>query len=115
MKVFVIDPHELEITEQEYDGSLDCMYKLTHCNCVDLVRINEFGDGIFVDDEGLLGNLSEQAFFFYNGYYSPLAGYGMVAGCDEEGETVSPHITLDELKANVNFVTLEQVQKEMSK
>lgn len=115
MKVFVIDPFRKEVTEQEHDGSLESMYKLTHCNCVDLVRINELDDGIFLDDEGLLGDLRQQAFFLYNNYDSPLAGYGLVTGCDDEGETVSPRISLDEVEANVRWITLREIQEEFCK
>lgn len=115
MKVYVIDPFKREVTEQEHDGSLESLYKLTHCDCVDLVRINEFEDGIFLDDEGLLMDLEHQAFFAYTHYGDPLAGYGVVAGCDEEGETVSPHISLDEVKANVRWMTLREIQEEFCK
>ena len=41
--------------------------------------------------------------------------YVMVAGCDEEGETISPHITLAELQAKVTWVTLEELCEEFAK
>jgi hypothetical protein len=113
MKVYVIDPHAQTVTGEEHDGSLDSLHRLAHCECVDLVRINELDDGIFVDDEGLLHDLAKQAFFVWRGYDSPLAGYGVVTGCDEEGATVAPRITLKEVRENVRFVTLDRIRRNM--
>jgi hypothetical protein len=55
-----------------------------------------------VDDEGLLK--PQEGFFIYEGYRQPLAGNGLVLGTDEEGESVDPKMTLEELKSRVTFM-----------
>lgn len=65
------------------------------------VGINRAGDSIFVDDEGLYRET--QAFFQWEGYAQPLQGFGLVLGCDEEGETVPPSMTVEQVAAKVSF------------
>lgn len=101
MNAYLIDPVARTITAVDYTGKYTNIYDHIEADCFDLVRINCEGDAIFVDDEGLLKD--DQSFFMYEGYPSPLAGRGLVLGSDEEGESVSPKITLEELKANVSF------------
>jgi hypothetical protein len=73
---------------------------------VDVARMAD-GDGIFIDDEGLLtmnkdtrcfGLTDEEGLVLER---QCLAGRGLVLGCDDEGETVAPKITLDELRRRV--------------
>ena len=65
------------------------------------VGINDEGDSIFVDDEGLYRET--QAFFEFEGYPQPLQGFGLVLGCDDEGETVAPSVTLDQVAARISW------------
>lgn len=102
MKAILIDPFTRSITEVEYSGNYQQIYDLIDAECFDVARINKHGDGIFVDDEGLLHD-KEQCFFLHEDYPMPLAGKGLVLGCDDEGESVSPHTTLDELRLKVTF------------
>lgn len=100
---FLIDPTKQEITEVHFHGEYAQIYKLIDADCYDMARINEHGDGICVDDEGLFKE--RQDFFFFDGYPQPLAGKGLVLGCRaSDGETVAPHITLQELRDKVKFV-----------
>jgi hypothetical protein len=98
MNAYLIDPFTKTVTTVEYDGDYQRIYDLIECDMFDVVRINAQGDGIFVDDEGLI-NGKEQAFFRIDvdGYHHPLAGKGLVLGVDSEGESISPHITHEEL------------------
>jgi len=100
---FLIDPFECSIRQVKYSGDFHDIYKHIECDCYDVARINDKGDGIFIDDEGLFKG--KQAFFWPTGRYEPLAGRGLVLGCDDEGESVAPSITLDELKKMIAFVT----------
>lgn len=100
---FLINPFTREITEVTFAGDYSKIYPLIDCDCFDIARINEHGDGICVDDEGLYRE--EQSFFYFDGYPQPLAGKGLVLGCRmSDGETVAPHITLQELRDRVKFV-----------
>jgi len=117
MKTLLIDPHTRTITEHEYDASnLEATYKLIGCSMVQPVYCNDEGkpmfsglDGLFVDEEGLLTDLSTQAFFIING--KPIAGRAITVGCDDEGETIEASITVDDLEAlGIQWVTLAELQ-----
>jgi hypothetical protein len=100
---FLIDPIAQQITEVHFHGDYAQIYKLIDADCYDMARINEEGDGICVDDEGLFKE--DQSFFYFDGYPQPLAGKGLVLGCRaSDGETVAPHLTLQELRDKVKFV-----------
>jgi len=101
MKVFVINPVERTITEAEYSGVYTEIYTLGGFDCFSVVNISD-GDGIFVDDEGLLK--SGQSFFGVTGYPQPLAGCGVVIGTDMDGDSVEPTVTLEWLRSNVVFL-----------
>lgn len=99
----LIDPIAMTVTEVTWNGDYHHIYQLTDCETYDCARINKHGDGIFVDDEGLFKE--EQAFFWHEDYPQPLAGKGLILGCDEQGESVAPHTTLAEVRAKVRFGT----------
>ena len=107
IKGFLIDPQTMRITPIELPGqsreNLNAMYKAIGCDLVEAVYLNKEQDAVFVDEEGLL---KEPTLFFYiEGTHQPLAGRGVVIGCDEEGESVSVRaVTLDWLRANTAFV-----------
>lgn len=101
MKAFLIDPFERAITEVEYSGNYRDIYTLCQYDTFDVVTFNKHLDGVFVDDEGLFK--PDQAFFSIADYPQPLAGRGLVLGCDEEGASVAPTVTLEELEELVTF------------
>jgi hypothetical protein len=117
MKTLLIDPFTKTVTEHDYDGSLDAMYKLLDCDTVEMVKYNDAGkdmfkgeDCLFVDEEGLLCNLDMQAFFIIDG--KPIAGRAMTVGCDEEGETIEANITMEDLRMlDIQWVTLAQLRE----
>lgn len=100
---YLINPFDRTVTEVPYNGDYNQIYQHIECDTFDVARVNEHGDGIFVDDEGLFRE--EQRFFWIDSYPQPLAGRGLYMGCDNEGETVSPYATLDEVKAAIKWVT----------
>lgn len=99
MKAFLIDPFERTITEVEYNGDYKHIYALIGCETFETIQIGDDGDAIYVDEEGLLGDLSKQAFFGVPSLYSQaLAGKGLVLGSDALGGDTAPKITLEALK-----------------
>jgi hypothetical protein len=109
VKGFLIDPLALRITPIELPGqsrdNLATMYKAIGCDLVEVVYLNNKRDGVFVDEEGLLKGPTD--FFYIEGTHQPLAGRGVVVGCDEEGETVSAQaVTLEWLRENTAFVKM---------
>jgi hypothetical protein len=109
MNAYLIDPLTRTVTPLALpDGNvraeLDAIYTAIGCNNVDAVRL-DYGDGIFVDDEGLIsGNPDARGYFALAGYPNPLCGRGVCIGSDAEGDSTSPRITLEALTALVLWV-----------
>ena len=78
----------------------------------DVARLNAKGDGIYVDDEGLYAE--DQRFFQHKFYPSPLAGKGLVLGCDmDTGESASASMTLEQLVDDIEWVMPIRVNGEV--
>lgn len=101
-KAYVIDPEKHTVEQVEYSGDYRDIYKLGEFDCFDVARFNAKGDAAFVDDDGLLKNPTH--FFLIAGYPQPLAGKGVVLGCDAEGESVAPSVSLEWLRSNVGWI-----------
>lgn len=112
MKTLIIDPFLRTITEADHDGSLESIYKLTHCDTFTAVGIDNHGGALFLDDEGLLKDLTKQAFFMIDTYSEPLAGYAMTVGVNGAGETVEAEYTVEQLKARVKWITLDEIKEQ---
>jgi hypothetical protein len=101
MRAYLIDPQAGEITQVDYTGDYRNIYQHIGADCFDVARFGDEGDAAFVDDNGLLND--PRYFFMVRGNPNPLAGKGLVLGCDAEGESIEPKCTLEWLKANVAF------------
>ena len=102
MKAILIDVKTQEIKEVEHDNTLQNIYDLIDCRAFDLVRIDDV-NSIFVDDEGIL---KDNLYFEYSGSNGSfqLAGNGLVLGVDDEGNSISPTLTVEDVKGKVNFL-----------
>jgi len=106
MKAFLIDPKEQTVTEVETEGTNRDIYRLIDAELFDVVRLNDEGDCIYVDDGGL--SRSNQSFFQMDSYSAPLAGKGLVLGCDCKGETRSVYVdSLQTFTPKVRFISRE--------
>jgi hypothetical protein len=105
MDAYLIDPFAQTVTVVDYTGDYKQIYQLIQAELFTVVPINMAGDGIFVDDEGLFVDTDEQRYFIFtnNGETQLLAGRGLVLGVDGAGESVSPHMTFDELTAMIEW------------
>jgi hypothetical protein len=97
---FLIDPASRSIAPWLYNGDWRTIAPAIRIgqSPFTIVEIGG-GDVIYVDDEGLLKPLDW--FFAVKGGHQPFAGCGLVLGTDDEGETVSARIALQELKRRV--------------
>jgi hypothetical protein len=102
MKAYLIDPQAQTIEQVEYSGDYNQIYTLINAPLFTTATFNEAGDTCFVDDEGLFNGDNE--FFVISGYPQPLAGRALVLGCDDEGESTEPSISLDQCRALVAWV-----------
>lgn len=109
MRAILIDVYAQEIRECDISqtNTLDDWYKTMG---VDLVAVGlrlDDTDSILVDDEGLLKPCDH--FFYYEGSHQPFAGNGLITGVDDEGESISCVISLDDVKNNVRFMSRDEV------
>ena len=102
MKAFLIDPQAQQITQVEYSGDYRQIYEHINAPMFTTATFNEAGDTCFVDDEGLFNG--DNCFFVIAGYPQPLAGRALVLGCNDEGESTEPSITLGQCRAMVEWV-----------
>lgn len=100
MKALFIDTPNKQITEIELAKDYD-IAALIHADIFTAVGLDDC-DAIYVDDEGLI-NGNPHGWFGVGNYPQPLRGYGLVLGCDDEGASIAPRVTLDELRAAVRF------------
>lgn len=107
MKAILINPFDQSIREVEYDAKDDDISVIINCRYFDVANLPN-GDGIFVDDEGMLNNPTH--FFKHEDYHSPLAGKGLILGCDDEGESIAPATTIEEVRRKVTFLNIYQVR-----
>lgn len=103
MKAYLIDPFTQTVSEVEYSGNYQDIYEFIDCDTFTCVDINEDGDTVFVDDEGLI-NGKPQEFFAIRNYPQPLAGKGLVLGTDEEGESVSPVSSIEDIRSKIEWI-----------
>lgn len=109
MKAIKINPLEGEIIEidlaETEDGSVDIhdIQKHLDCRFFDVVRINNKGDGIYVDDEGLYRAGVQGVFKADDWYPQPLVGCGIILGCDCSGESQPPTITIEEARREIDM------------
>ena len=102
MKAILIDVKTQEVKEVEHDDTLQNIYNLVDCRTFDVVRIDDV-NSIFVDDEGIL---KDNLYFEYSGSENvfKLAGNGLVLGVDDEGNSISPTLTIEDVKGKVSFL-----------
>ena len=66
------------------------------------------GDSLFVDDEGLLKN--PEHFFLFPDYPYPLAGRGLILGCDyESGDSIDCKYVLEDFEHRIAYMNKDEV------
>lgn len=102
MKAYLIDPNTRTIKEVEYSGNYKDIYKLCDYTCFTTVQIDDNEDTLFVDDEGLKGSVYQ--FIGVKGFGQPIAGKGLLLGTTEDGNSVSPKMSLEDLKSRIYWI-----------
>lgn len=104
MRAILINPVDRSVTEVEYDdnNALDSIYGHIQADCFTVVTLNSERDGIYLDDEGLFKD--ELYAFTIAGYPQPLVGRGLILGCDDEGGSIEPSVTVEQVLRAVNFM-----------
>jgi len=102
MKAILIGVYAQEVIEVVHDNTLQNIYDLLVCRTFDVVRIDDV-NSIFVDDEGIL---KDNLYFEYSGSdrVFQLAGNGLILGVDDEGDSTSPTLTVEDVEGKVRFL-----------
>ena len=88
-RAILIDPFTETITEVNMvDTKLQTIYNLIGC---DLITITSLANGIdmILDDEGLLKNSENQAYFKFGINSQPFAGKALIIATNDEGDFAS--------------------------
>jgi len=104
MKSFLIDPFNQKIEVAIYSGDYKDISKIIEADrgLFDVVRLYANQDAAFVDDEGLY--VEDQKFWIHKNYPTPLAGKALVLGTDDEGDSISPATSIEQLKDDIKFI-----------
>ena len=106
MKMYKITPSKRQIEAIEYDGEYGGMKHHLKYDCFDHVRLNQKGDMVFVNDEGLLdGTEQRDGAFWYmhdNGVWQKLVGDALVWGTNGE-DNADPSMCIEEVRARVCY------------
>lgn len=103
MTVFYkIDPFNVTVTEHQSKLEVDEINSLIGSKMFTSIRLYANGDGAFIDDEGLY--VDNQMFWIHRNYPIPLAGIGIIIGCDNTGETTSPIEKLTTVWDDIVFI-----------
>ena len=116
MKAFLINSETKTIEQIDYSGDYKDIYKLCDFEIFTVITLTGKNDSVFVDDEGLF---KEKQTFFYVTHedgnlsnYVMLAGNGLVLGCNDDGDSVEPIMTLDELRSRIHWANPMEAEAE---
>jgi len=109
IKALVINPFARTIYQEEIENTLEDIYRVTKCDCIAAVYLDEI-NCMYVDDEGLLVEPSKQAYFAIEGADQPFAGIGLVVGTDAEGNSADHTLNILELGQKISFLGSPRVQ-----
>ena len=115
MKMILINPYLQTIDEINWKVEWDYkeIYKLIDCETFAWIDLDSKGNGMYVDDEGLLSlkrddndELEQQFFRVIDsyGYEHTIAGSALVLGTDKEGETIGTDLDVEYIKLQIDFL-----------
>lgn len=106
-RIIIINPNNRTVTEATLEPSTDShaadIHKIIggHLELACYIRIGANTDIMYVDAEGLF---KANKFFVLLGHgHQAFAGIGVITGFDDQGETISAHADIDEIKNKVVF------------
>lgn len=113
MHAVLVDPATQTISNVDYTGDLEHMYKLLNVDIVEVVDMGEAGD-LWVDEEGLFKVTADAMFIVSDLLHQSIAGRGLILGVNEDGETIAAPHDADYYKNKFQFFTAAQVRAAVS-
>jgi hypothetical protein len=110
MRGILIDPFKRTVTDVETDSSLDEIYSILDVGTITVVAFDR-EHVMFLDDEGLLKDKDEQAYFHLKGADQPFAGRGLIFA-DNYGDNRAATVSLEKVRDSVTFLDNANVQPE---
>lgn len=109
LKILRIDPRRKIVEEVEHDNSLESMYKLLGHDCDEFqaIVLNHKRDMLYIDANARTTNNCSYSialdFWRHKRYHSPLLGRGLVIGCDDDGESIKPSVTAEQVAHEIEW------------
>jgi hypothetical protein len=104
-RAILIDPFTQTITEVKMiDTKLQTIYALLGCHIITITSLAE-GIDMVLDDEGLLKDSENQAYFKFGIGSQPFAGKALIIATDDEGDFASlpEKVSVDKINDRVIF------------
>jgi hypothetical protein len=104
-RAILIDPFTETITEVKMvDTKLQTIYALIGCELITITSLAE-GIDMILDDEGLLKNSENQAYFKFGIGSQPFAGKALIIATDGEGDFASlpEEVSVEKISEKVIF------------
>lgn len=102
---FLIDPETRTVTEVPVKGNYQAIYPIIDASTFTVAPVivdDEYStDGIYLDDNGMFS--TGKRVWYTTLYPEPLIGKGLVMGTDDEGESVSPAIDIETVRASIRW------------
>ena len=109
MRAIQINSENQTITEIDCNGLAD-EQAVVGGNIESAHRLENDVDRIMVNEDGLFTLPQDTGWFFVDGAFNPFKGNGVLVGVSEDtGETVDAQVSLEDLKAQVKFMTASEV------
>ncbi len=107
----LIDPFQKKVTTVKVDttNTLKSKYDLIGCSMVETVNYTHKSviEDIWCDEEGLMKPRGEQRFFKISKlpylHRGVIAGRGLILGSDNEGDTISTSLTIEEVLPRISW------------
>lgn len=102
----LIDPINRTVTNIPLDNStIDDLHEAMQCQIFTVGGyLDDKGNCLYVDDEGLFVPPTEQGFFRLKGIDNTYAGRSIVIGTDEEGQSITPSISREIVETMVQWM-----------
>tara|TARA_B100001113_G_C20910009_1_gene535236 strand:+ start:168 stop:524 length:357 start_codon:yes stop_codon:yes gene_type:complete len=112
MRSILINPINETISEIFYakhkeHSRLEWIKNAIDVRTISGIRLDDNGNYLYVDDEGMLLNMNYFFKYTNNDYYVEpviLAGKGLVVSTDEDGNDIDSELTLGDLRPKIEFL-----------
>jgi hypothetical protein len=103
MKAILIDPFTRTVSEHNHSGDWRDISKTIRCGLFCVVYLNNMGDTLYLDDEGLYAP-DQKYFRLPSRYPEMLAGRGLILGADDMGDSTDCLISVEEIEDEIKWV-----------